>query len=144
VQPPKYDATTHRLVWSAELRDKQSAPGDDSGVNYNTYALGREGYVSLNLVSDMHNIEADKPVAHTLLGGLQFNAGKRYEEFNASTDHIAEYGLAALVGGIAAKKLGLFAVAAAFVVKFAKVILIAVGASLAGLKKYLGSRNKQA
>jgi uncharacterized membrane-anchored protein len=39
----------------------------------------------------------------------------------------------ALVGGVAAKKLGLFAVAAAFVLKFAKIILIGLGVFGAGV-----------
>jgi hypothetical protein len=47
-------------------------------------------------------------VAHGLLGDLGYNADKRYEDFSASTDRIAEYGLMALVSGVAAKKLGLF------------------------------------
>ena len=52
----------------------------------------------------------DDDAGHELLADLDYNSGKRYEDFNASTDHIAEYGLAALIGGIAAKKLGLNAV----------------------------------
>jgi len=79
----------------------------------------------MNLVTGLNSIEAEKPSAHTLLTALEYKDGKRYGEFNASTDHIAEYGLAALIGGLAAKKLGLLAVFAAFFVKFAKVILIA-------------------
>jgi Protein of unknown function (DUF2167) len=38
--------------------------------------------------------------------GFFVNAGKGYEDFNASTDHIAAYGLAALVGGVVAKSSG--------------------------------------
>ncbi|MDR0779244.1 MAG: DUF2167 domain-containing protein [Pseudomonadales bacterium] len=143
VQPPTYDTATHRLVWSAELRDKHPEPGSETGVNYNTYALGREGYISLNLVTNIDAIEADKPAALALLNNLQFNAGKRYEEFDASTDRLATYGLAALVGGIAAKKLGLFAVIAAFAAKFIKIIALAAVAGLAGLKKFFSSRKQQ-
>ena len=40
------------------------------------------------------------------VAALNFNEGKRYADFNASTDKVAEYGLAALVAGVAAKKLG--------------------------------------
>ena len=47
--------------------------------------------------------------ARELLAALSFNEGKRYTDFNAATDRMAEYGLAALVGGMAAKKLGLLA-----------------------------------
>ena len=55
-----------------------------------------------------------KPTAHNLLASLDFAAGKRYADFNSSTDKVAEYGLAALVAGVAAKKLGLLAVIAGF------------------------------
>jgi len=42
----------------------------------------------------------------------------------------------ALVGGVAAKKLGLFAIAAAFVLKFAKVILIGLAVAGAGVMNF--------
>jgi uncharacterized membrane-anchored protein len=54
---------------------------------------------------------------------------------------VAEYGLAALVGGVAAKKLGLLAALGVFLLKFWKLLLIglvAIGAlisKLAGRKK---------
>jgi uncharacterized membrane-anchored protein len=127
VQPPNYDAATHRLVWSLLAKDKGDPDNAAKSINYNTYALGREGYFSLNLLSNSERIASDKAVAHGLLGDLSYNAGKRYEDFSASTDRIAEYGLMALVGGVAAKKLGLFALVTAFVLKFAKVILIGLG-----------------
>ena len=38
-QKPQYDASVHRLVWSALSRHKGEASGSQ-GVNYNTYALG--------------------------------------------------------------------------------------------------------
>jgi uncharacterized membrane-anchored protein len=140
IEPPAYDNATHRLVWSAEIRLKH---GDDPdpGVNYNTYVLGREGYVSLNLITSASSIGNDKSAAHDLLAAIQFNDGRRYTDFNSSTDKVAAYGLAALIGGIAAKKLGLLALLAATLAKFGK--LIFVGAVLAGgaLMKWLRSRS---
>jgi uncharacterized membrane-anchored protein len=136
VQPPNYDATTHRLVWSLLAKDKDEADNAAKSINYNTYALGRDGYFSLNLLSNSERIAGDKSVAHELLGDLAYNTGKRYEDFSASTDRIAEYGLMALVGGVAAKKLGLFALAAAFVLKFAKIILIGLGVFGAGVLNF--------
>jgi uncharacterized membrane-anchored protein len=136
VQPPNYDAATHRLVWSLLAKDKDEPASAAKSINYNTYALGRDGYFSLNLLSNSERIAGDKSVAHGLLGDLGYNAGKRYEDFSASTDRIAEYGLMALVGGVAAKKLGLFAVVTAFVLKFAKVILIGLGVAGAGLVNF--------
>jgi uncharacterized membrane-anchored protein len=136
VQPPNYDAATHRLVWSLLAKDKDEPVTAAKSINYNTYALGRDGYFSLNLLSNSERIAGDKAVAHGLLGDLGYNAGKRYEDFSASTDRIAEYGLMALVGGVAAKKLGLFAVVAAFALKFAKVILIGLGVVGAGVLNF--------
>ena len=123
---PAYEATTHRLVWAMSSREKGAPADAGQGVNYNTYALGREGYLSLNFVTDLKDLPGQKPDAKALLGALEFDAGKRYEDFNSTTDHVAEYGLAALVLGVGAKKLGLLAVILAFVAKFAKIIFIAV------------------
>jgi uncharacterized membrane-anchored protein len=105
-------------------------------VNYNTYALGREGYFSLNLVTALNDLPKDKPAAAELLAALQYDDGKRYADFNSKTDKVAEYGLAALVLGVAAKKLGFFAVAALFFAKFAKVIFLAVAGFGAVFMKY--------
>jgi uncharacterized membrane-anchored protein len=123
VQKPHYDASTHRLVWSLAAKGEGQADEAQS-VNFNTYALGRGGYISLNLITARTQVERDKAAVNTLLSGLRFNEGRRYEEFNAGTDRVAEYGLAALVAGVAAKKLGLIAVALAFAAKFAKVLLL--------------------
>ena len=109
VEKPAYDATTHRLVWSLLAKTKGEPDSVDQGVNYNTYALGRDGYFSLNLLTSSSRVGADKGVARALLAALTYNTGKGYEDFNASTDHIAEYGIAALIGGVVAKKLGLLA-----------------------------------
>jgi uncharacterized membrane-anchored protein len=136
VEKPAYDAQTHRLVWSAEARAKDGQDTDPT-VNYNTYVLGREGYVSLNLITNSSTVEADKPAAHELLAAVSFNEGKRYGDFNSSTDKVAAYGLAALVGGMAFKKLGLLAL----LVKFAKPIIVAVGAAGAAAVKFFRGRN---
>jgi len=140
VETPAYDATTHRLVWSLASKEKNEPAGAERGINYNTFALGREGYISMNLVTGMNTIEAEKPIARKLLAALDYNNGKRYTDFNAATDHVAEFGLAALIGGVAAKKLGLFAIIGAFLVKFAKVIGIAVIALGAGVTKFFRRR----
>ncbi|MEO8024168.1 DUF2167 domain-containing protein [Polaromonas sp.] len=135
-EKPAYNAATHRLVWAMSSKDRGAAPDAAQGVNYNTYALGREGYFSLNLVTALKDLPKDKPVAAELLSALQYNDGKRYADFNSKTDKVAEYGLAALVLGVAAKKLGFFAVAALFLAKFAKVIFLAVAGFGAVFMKY--------
>jgi len=143
IQPPKYDSAAHQLVWSVGAREKAAPANEAGGINYKTLVLGREGYLSMNLVTDQVHIESLRPAVAILLDALAFNDGKRYADFNSSTDHVAEYGLAALIAGVAVKKLGLFALIAAFVVKFAKVIVVAVVGLLLALRKKLGLGRKE-
>jgi uncharacterized membrane-anchored protein len=91
----------------------------------------------MNLVSDLNALEVNKPFAQALLAQTSFNPGKTYADFNASTDKVAEYGIAALVTGVAIKKLGLFAVIAAFLAKFVKLIAIAAFGLAAAARKFL-------
>ena len=72
-----------------------------------------------------------------MLTALDYKPGQRYEDFNSSTDRVAEYGLAALIGGIAAKKLGLLAVIGVALVKFWKIMLIAIAVAGGGAFKLL-------
>jgi uncharacterized membrane-anchored protein len=141
VEKPQYEASSHRLVWSMSAKDKGAPAQEGAGINYNTYALGRDGYITLNLLTDQREVEHDKPHARELLSALSYKEGKRYEDYNSSTDKTAEYGLAALVGGVAAKKLGLFALAAGFFAKFAKLILLG-GIAVLGVLQRIFKRNK--
>ena len=144
-EKPAYDAATHRLVWAANaVHPGQSGP---MVVNYNTYALGREGFISLNLLTDSSHLAADKVHARDLLGQLAFVDGKRYADFDSKTDHVAEYGLAALVAGVAAKKLGLLAIIGVALVKFWKIGLLALvggGALWPRLKARFGGKKSAA
>lgn len=125
-EKPAYDAATHRLVWAATAVHP-GAPADEAAVvNYNTYALGRQGYISINLLTDTKALASDKAYARDMLGRLEFVDGKRYADFDSKTDHVAEYGLAALVAGVAAKKLGLLAIIGVTLAKFWKIGLIAL------------------
>jgi uncharacterized membrane-anchored protein len=144
VEKPAYDSTTRRLVWSMLLKDKDEPDSAEKDINYNTYALGRDGYFSLNLLTSANSVTKDKVAAHELLGALSYNPGKKYEDFNAATDHIAEYGIAALVGGVVAKKLGLFALIGVFFVKFAKLIAVAAIAVGGGVWNFFRRRLKSA
>ncbi|EGC0538093.1 DUF2167 domain-containing protein, partial [Salmonella enterica] len=142
IEKPTYDATNHRLIWSAAIQDiGTNEPLNEQGVNYNTYLLGREGYFSLNLVTDRGSVDHEIPLAKRILSAVKFNAGQRYADFNESTDKIAEYGLAALIGGIAAKKVGLLAMLGIALLKFWKVTAIGVVA-VGALARKLLSRKK--
>ena len=128
ITPPAYDATTHRLVYSLAQKQKGAPESTPEGVSFNTYALGRNGYFTLNLLTSRKTVDQDKIAAASLLSALDYDEGNRYTDFNASTDHVAAYGLAALVGVVAVKKLGLLALAGVFVLKFAKIGAIGLAA----------------
>ncbi|VEB61934.1 membrane protein [Salmonella enterica subsp. enterica] len=41
IEKPTYDATNHRLIWSAAIQDiGTNEPLNEQGVNYNTYLPG--------------------------------------------------------------------------------------------------------
>jgi len=136
VQPPSYDATTHRLVWSLSAQRRGAPAGQPQTVNYNTYALGRDGYFSLNLLSSSTEVETDKPIVRALLASLDYKPGKRYDVFVGSTDKVAAYGLAALIGVVAVKKIGLLAGLGILLLKVWKVGLLAVAGVGAAIKRF--------
>jgi uncharacterized membrane-anchored protein len=137
IERPHYDRASRHLVWSIELETLDSKGGvKDTNLNYNTYALGRAGVINLKLVTGVDTVEKNKAYVRQLLSNLTFKPGKRYEDFNASTDKVAAYGLLALIGGVAVKKLGRLALAGVFFAKFAKVIAVAVFGGLAVFRKF--------
>ncbi|MEK6419016.1 MAG: DUF2167 domain-containing protein [Burkholderia gladioli] len=139
-EAPTYDVATHRMVWGTVVR-KLSDPDDSVHriANYQTVALGRDGHLDLTLASSLATFADDKTIANDLLQDVDFKPGKRYADFDKFTDHVAEYGLAALVLGVTAKKLGLLAIVLAFLAKFSKlgVLIALVGA---GIRKRFGMR----
>lgn len=138
VEKPLYMPDSHQLVWSALVRNKGEPASPDDTVNYNTYVLGREGYVAMNLVTGLDSIDRDKSIARHLLEQTRFIEGRQYGDFQPNTDAMAEYGLAALVGGIAAKKLGLLAIIGAFLLKAWKLVLLGFVAVGVGVRKLFG------
>ncbi|KQX20144.1 MULTISPECIES: DUF2167 domain-containing protein [unclassified Sphingomonas] len=141
VEEPHYDAVSHRLVWSLSSRVRGAPASLPQTINYNTFALGREGYFSLNLITVSNRIAADKHVATQLLAALSYIPGKRYADFDESTDKVAAYGIGALVGIVAAKKLGLLAVMGLLLVKAWKLVIVAIVAIGAILRRIVG-RNR--
>jgi uncharacterized membrane-anchored protein len=135
-EAPRYDAGKQRLVWAMTSREVGAKPDEPLNVNYNTYALGRDGYFSMNMVTTLAELKDLKPVAEQQLAALDYNTGKHYADFDAKTDHVAEYGLAALVVGVAAHKLGFIALALAFAAKFAKLIFIGIAVAGGGLMRF--------
>jgi uncharacterized membrane-anchored protein len=141
VEKPAYDPASHRLVWSLSLRDRGAPTDQPQTINYNTYALGREGYFSLDLITGSDTIGMDKLVARDLLGTLVYLPGKRYEDFSSSTDKVAAYGLGALVGVVAVKKLGLLGLIGVFLLKIWKLAAIAAVGAAGAFRRFFKGRS---
>jgi uncharacterized membrane-anchored protein len=137
-EPPHYDKASHKLYWAKELHTDGR---DHNGLNYNIRVLGREGVLVLNAVADMRQIDQIRAEMPNITAFTDFTPGNRYADFNAKTDRVAEYGLAALIAGGAAAKLGLFGKLFALILAFKKLIFVGVavigawGAKLLGRKK---------
>lgn len=138
--PPAYDENLNSLKWSLLAED---ADGNKL-INYNVRILTRQGYISAVLVSDPDHLSEDiKSFERLVLSHFTVNDGERYEQYDPSTDKLAEYGLTGLMlggAGVAvAKKVGLIATLAIFFKKFGIIII----AGLAGLWKFLSGRKKR-
>lgn len=102
--PPHYDEASHNLEWAPLLKDLSN---NDISVNYNVRILGRRGVMEAQLVASPDQMAAALPALRGILKRFEFVKGEDYASFNADTDKVAEYGLAALVlggaGAVAAK-----------------------------------------
>lgn len=140
-EPPRYDAKTHKLYWAQQLRTEGNS---EDSLNYNIRVLGREGVLVLNAVAGMGQIAKVKEEMKQVTAFTEFTAGNRYADFNASTDKVAEYGIATLIAGSAAAKLGLFGKLLALLVAFKKALFIGGAALIAFLFKLFKGKREQA
>lgn len=135
-QQPTYDKATHSVIWA---RDLQFSGQSVHSLNYDVRTLGRTGVLSLNLVSSMPELADVRTAATSFTAHAAFDSGSRYEDFDASLDKQAEYGVGGLVAagvGVAvAKKLGIFAI----LLKFLKPILLGLFAAFALLRKRIAA-----
>lgn len=129
---PFYDSESKKLHWAKELSFDGS---EEHTLNYNIRVLGRKGYLNLNVIGDMGQLELVKANVDGILSSVEFNQGYTYDEFDPDVDKIAAYGIGGLIAGKVLAKAGFFAL----ILKFWKVIAIgAVGLFTAFRKKLFG------
>lgn len=139
--PPRYDAGAKKLHWAKEL----AFSGQPSHtLNYDIRVLGRHGYLSLNAVSGMDELPLVQAGMQQLLPMTDFNAGARYADHDPSTDKVAAYGVAALIGGGLAAKTGLLAKLGLVLAKLGKLLLVGLIVLVAGVRKFFTSRRERA
>ena len=134
-EPPHYDKASHKLYWAKELRFGDSTPHT---LNYNIRVLGREGVLILNAVASMNDLASIQKDMQQVLTFTDFVEGQRYADYNPSTDKLATYGIAALIGGAVAAKTGLLAKLGVLLLaakKFIVLIVVAIGGIIARIFK---------
>lgn len=134
---PFYDSERKVLHWAKELQFGDSATVNT--LNYNVRVLGRKGVLVLNAVATMPQLTLVQQHIPDVLGIVQFNDGYRYDQFDSKVDNVAAWTVGGLVAGKVLAKAGIFA----FLLKFLKVILIAVGAAGAGIWRFFTGRKKK-
>ncbi|MGZ8383758.1 MAG: DUF2167 domain-containing protein [Nitrospira sp.] len=139
-EKPHYDKAANKVVWAISAQERETV-----GVNYNTLALGRQGYLSMNMVGSLEELPTLKPHVGLLLSNVEFIEGKRYSDFDSTTDKVAAVGLSALIAGAAIKS-GLLAKLWAFIIPLViagKKLLMLLVIALGGLAaKYFKKKPK--
>ncbi|MCU1724281.1 DUF2167 domain-containing protein [Pseudomonas sp. 5P_5.1_Bac1] len=137
-EPPSYDQATHKMYWARELKADDA---EQTTLNYSIRVLGREGVLELNAVAAMADLQTIKQETPKILAFTNFTDGNRYADYDAKTDKLAPYGLAALVAGGIAAKAGLFAKIGVALLAFKKFIILGLVA-IAGVLGKLFKRKQ--
>jgi uncharacterized membrane-anchored protein len=134
---PRYDATTHKLYWAKRLKFEGEA---GETLNYDIRMLGRGGVLVLSAVSSLDQLAEIEKETPQILGMVDFKEGHRYADFDPKADKVATYGIAALVAGGIAAKMGFFKLIWVFVLAAKKFIIIALVAIAAWFRKIFSKR----
>lgn len=133
---PFYDKNQKVLYWAKEFR---VAGADENTLNYDIRVLGRKGVLVLQAVSGMSQLDTVNKNIKPILGMVAFNEGNRYSDFDSKTDDIAAWTIGGLVAGKVLTKVGFFAI----ILKYLKVILLALAAVGGGVWRFITGRLKK-
>ena len=131
-EAPYYDMETKKLYWAKELMFDES---EESTLNYDIRILGRKGFLQMNAVAGISQLDEVKVSMQDLLSRVEFSQGNTYFDFDPSVDEVAAYGIGALVAGKLAAKAGLLKVIGIFFLKFWKILLIAGAGLIAVIRR---------
>jgi uncharacterized membrane-anchored protein len=132
---PYYDADKKILHWAKEIKFGDS---EENTLNYNVRVLGRKGVLILNAIASMNDLKAVKGNVNAVTNIVSFTDGNKYENFNPDIDQVAAYSIGGLVAGKVLAKVGFFA----GLLKFWKVIAIAIGGGATSVWKWFTGRRE--
>ncbi len=132
---PNYDQTKKTLAWAKHYNILYNTGVSHEVLNYDVRILGREGYVIIRAVASPEAKDELLANNSAIVSGIKYDDGYRYEDFDPETDHVAEWTIGSLIAGKALAKAGLWAIIA----KFGKVIVVAILALIAAMRKRIVS-----
>lgn len=139
-EAPTYDRAGKRLYWGKKLQFEGS---QEPTLNYDIRVLGREGVLNMNLIASHASLATIHEELPRVASTVGFDPGYTYADFQPGSDRVAEYGLAALIGGGLAAKSGLLSKLLALLLAGKKFVILALIGIAAGLRSLLG-RKKEA
>jgi uncharacterized membrane-anchored protein len=134
---PFYDKDRKILHWAMDIK---FGDAEVNTLNYHIRVLGRKGILVLNAIAPIPSLPLVQNDIHHVLNIVQFNDGYRYKDFDPSIDQVAAWTIGGLVAGKLLAKVGLFAV----ILKFWKLIAIAVAGIGAAIWKRFKRKKDEA
>ncbi|GAB4034731.1 DUF2167 domain-containing protein [Spirosoma gilvum] len=128
---PYYDKVHKVLHWAKEIKFGDTAKVNT--LNYDVRILGRKGVMSLNAIAGMDELPIVKQQIPGVIGSVTFEPGNKYTDFDPKLDVVAAVGIGGLVAGKVLAKVGFFAL----LLKFWKILLVAVAGGFSAIRRFL-------
>lgn len=126
---PYYDHERKILHWAKEIK---FGDAEVNTLNYNVRVLGRKGVLVLNAIAVMPDLAAVKKDIPQVLDIVTFNDGFAYKDFDPKMDQVAAWTIGGLVAGKVLSKVGFLAL----LIKFWKIIALAVAGAFGAMLKF--------
>ncbi len=133
---PYYDKNKNTLHWAKELKFGQDSLNT---LNYNLRLLGRKGIYLLNAIASVNQLEQVKLNVDKVIASIEFKDGNKYADYSPGVDQVAAWTIGGLVAGKVLAKVGFFVV----ILKFWKLIALAIIGAVGPLWKYFKGRKKK-
>ena len=99
IEPPKYDATRHRLTVAARVIEVGPSSGDEDTANMDAHLFGRHGTIEVALVAGVLSYPRYRAALDQLVAATNFLPGHRFADVDPAKDKPAEQPLLLLFGG---------------------------------------------
>jgi uncharacterized membrane-anchored protein len=133
---PYYDKELNVLHWAKELKFGEGAKNT---LNYELRVLGRKGVLNLNAVASIDALPDVKNNINKIIKCVEYNEGNKYADFDPKIDNIAAWTIGGLVAGKVLAKAGFLGL----LLKFWKILAVAVVAGFAAIKKFFMSKKEE-